>query len=193
MDNPYESGQGKCMHFEVEQKVRLVDAVELIARVAKLGGAFGEPIEQVDLYFNHPSRDFAATDEACRIRRVGERAFVTYKGPKLDAATKTRRELELPLAAGTAEGFAELLAALGFRRTAEVRKLRRTAEVECQGRSFEVALDDVADVGLFAELETSAAEAELPAARAALAELAAKLELTANERRSYLELLLAGR
>ena len=44
-----------------------------------------------------PCRDFAQTDEALRIRTVGDTSFVTYKGPKLDATTKTRRELELPL------------------------------------------------------------------------------------------------
>ena len=87
----------------------------------------GEPIVQSDQYFAHPARDFAQTDEALRIRTVGDTSFVTYKGPKLDATSKTRRELELPLAASDPDGsqFAELLAALGFTPVAIVRKQRR--------------------------------------------------------------------
>ena len=54
----------------------------------------GEPAEQVDTYFSHPARDFAATDEALRIRSIDQENFVTYKGPKLDATTKTRREID---------------------------------------------------------------------------------------------------
>ena len=94
------------MHIEVEQKFRATHSAELLARLERMGAVFAEPVVQVDLYFAHPARDFAQTDEALRIRRVGERNFVTYKGPKLDAMTKTRRELELPLADGALGGRA---------------------------------------------------------------------------------------
>jgi ABC-type sulfate transport system permease component len=41
-------------------------------------------------------------DEAFRLRRVGERNYMTYKGPKLDATTKSRPEEEVRLADGAA-------------------------------------------------------------------------------------------
>lgn len=189
------------MHFEVEQKFPVDDAAALERRLRELGakdaGAAGAGIvEQVDRYFNHPARDFARTDEALRLRQVGEANFVTYKGPKLDATTKTRREIELPLPSGAAaaEGFAELLAALGFRSVAEVRKTRRLLEIPWDGCTIEAALDDVAGLGTFLELELSAegeAEgAEVRGAKARIASLAAALQLERSERRSYLELLL---
>ena len=81
------------MHIEVEQKFRAAHSPELLARLQRLGATIEEPIEQIDQYFAHPVRDFAQTDEALRIRRVGDLNFVTYKGPKLDSTTKTRREL----------------------------------------------------------------------------------------------------
>ncbi len=59
-------------------------------------------------------------------------------------------------------------------------------------RSVEVALDDVERVGQFVELELSADEAGVAAARDCLAALAAELGLSAHERRSYLELLLSS-
>src|SRR4051794_9508799 len=104
------------MHWEVEQKFRVSEVQAIRSALAELGVQWHEPIQQVDHYFNHPARDFGRTDEALRIRRVGEQNFITYKGPKIDAATKTRRELELPFSGGAdaADRFSELLLALGF-------------------------------------------------------------------------------
>lgn len=182
------------MHFEVEQKFPLADSAAVERRLRELGARDGESMTQVDLYFNHPARDFANTDEALRIRQIGEANFITYKGPKFDATTKTRKELELPLPAGaeSAESFAEMLLALGFRRVAEVRKQRRTLNMQWQGREAEIALDTVDRVGSYIEIEFCATEADLDAAKACLASLAAELNLKATERRSYLELLLSS-
>src|SRR6187401_1493860 len=99
------------MRYEVEQKHRVDDPAALAQRLAERGVMAGPPVVQTDCYYAHPARDFAATDEALRIRSVGGESFVTYKGPKLDAATKTRREIELPLDQNDADGaqFGELL------------------------------------------------------------------------------------
>lgn len=183
------------MQYEVEQKFPAVDVPRLEKKLAGLAAREGETVSQVDQYFAHPARDFAQTDEALRIRQVGQENFVTYKGPKLDAATKTRRELELPLPPGKAgfESFAELLQALGFRPVAAVRKRRRQLSLEWEGKHFEVAIDAVDDVGNFVELELLADESELAAAKGSLASLAAALDLHGSERRSYLEMLLEGK
>ncbi len=181
------------MHIEVEQKFRVPDPAEFLRRLAAWGGSLGEPEAQSDTYFAHPGRDFAKTDEALRIRHVGDSNAITYKGPKLDATTKSRREIEIPFAPrkATAEQMAELLVALGFRAVAEVCKQRRTAQVAWRQHTVEVALDDVADVGTFVELELSADEAGLETAKETIASLAAALGLADSERRSYLEMLLA--
>src|SRR5262245_49585825 len=90
-------GATRFMNFEVEQKHRVDDPDALIQTLATRGAALGPAIEQADTYFAHPSRDFAKTDEALRIRMVAGDGVVTFKGPKLDATTKTRREIELPI------------------------------------------------------------------------------------------------
>ena len=191
---PIVAERGMNMHIEVEQKFRAEHSTGLLAQLERLGAVFAEPIVQVDQYFAHPARDFAQTDEALRIRRVGERNFVTYKGPKLDATTKTRRELELPLTDGAAaaEQFAELLTALGFSRVREVRKSRQAAKVQWRGQEIEIALDDVDRLGQFVELEIVTDSDGSDAARGLVASLAAELGLKTVERRSYLELLLAA-
>ena len=190
------------MTYEVEQKFPVSDMAAVEAALAGVGASISEPRSEVDLYFAHPARDFAQTDEALRIRRKGSAAYITYKGPKIDATTKTRQEIELPLAtddksagrsaeeaAGT---WARLLEKLGFTPVAEVRKSRRKAVVPWQGRRIEASLDEVEQVGTFVELELVVDAEELERAKACIASLAARLGLIGSERRSYLELLLAG-
>jgi adenylate cyclase class 2 len=185
------------MSIEVEQKFRVHDPAAIAARLEELGIKLSSPELQVDRYFNHPSRDFAQTDEAFRIRQVGDDNLVTYKGPKLDQATKTRREIEVAIAPGdqAAAQFAELLVCLGFRPAAEVRKQRRKASIRRANHLIEVALDDVEQVGNFVELECLADEGGMESSKEAIASLASELCLpdAETERRSYLELLLHRR
>lgn len=179
--------------LEVELKFHLPDEDALRSALSPFAIDWHPAEEQVDLYFNHPARDFAQTDEAVRLRQMGDKNVITYKGPKLDATTKTRREIELPIASGK-EGlvqFGQLLEVLSFRRVAEVRKVRTKGKLTWQGWSVEVALDQVTGVGSFVELEIQAEENDLPAARTAILELAARLNLTQQERRGYLEMLLS--
>ena len=180
------------MNYEVEQKHRVADAVVLTRRLAELGATLGPPIKQVDQYWNHPCRDFSQTDEALRIRTVGDTAFITYKGPKLDATSKIRRELELPIA-GQASEFSDMLAALGFMPVATVEKTRRPFALDRSGLLVDGAWDDVRGVGTFVELELIADDADLDEAKRIIASLAGELELGPSIRQSYLELLLSSR
>lgn len=180
------------MKHEVEQKFRLRDPAAVAARLESLGIRFGDAVRQSDTYYNHPARDFAVTDEALRIRRIGSQNFVTYKGPKLDKTVKTRRELEQPLVDGdeAASQFAELLTALDFRRSAEVVKHRRSATLERDGVHFEVCWDEVERLGMFLELELVVGDGDLETAKARIGSLQRELELADVERRSYLEMIL---
>ncbi len=181
------------MRLEVEQKHRVADAAALEAVLNGRGVVLGPPMEQVDQYFAHPSRDFAKTDEALRIRTFAGGSYVTYKGPKLDTQTKTRRELELPLEKTDVEGtrFGELLIALGFRPVATVRKKRRHFTIHHAGRDVDGAVDDVEGLGTFIELELLADDSTLEKACEVILSLEADLNLGESERRSYLEMLLS--
>jgi adenylate cyclase, class 2 len=187
------------MHFEIEQKFRCPDTACIRDALIALGATPGEIVEQADCYYRHPVRDFAQTDEAFRLRRVGERNFMTYKGPKIDATTKSRHEEEVRLADGSAtwKSCDAIIRQLGFEAVAVVRKRRETLHLVRGEQSIEAALDDVAGVGLFVELEVSVDSAgddapAVDAAKRALAELADELQLGDSERRSYLELLLSA-
>jgi adenylate cyclase class 2 len=178
--------------FEVELKFPLADPQPVFERLAAWGASPQAAAEQCDVYFRHPVRDFAATDEALRVRSVGQQNCVTYKGPVVDSQTKTRREIEVSLADGleACRQFTEILTCLGFQPVRRVQKRRAPWRLVWQNRDFEVALDDVTDLGTFIEIETLADEAERAAARDTILALAARLELSNPERRSYLGMLL---
>lgn len=179
--------------YEVELKFRLTDPQSLRQRLAECGAIAAGTLAQSDRYFRHPARDFAVTDEALRLRSTGQANCVTYKGPVVDRHTKTRRELEVPLADGreAADRFTEILQALGFEPVRLVRKQRQAWDLQRQSRRFEIALDEVTGLGTYAEIETLADEQDRDAARNAVLEMAAELGLSTPERRSYLALLLA--
>lgn len=178
--------------LEVEMKFTAADHALIRRKLAEWGARPGAVHDEADHYFNAPDRDFARTDEALRLRRIGDANFVTYKGPKRDAETKTRTEIEVPLGEGqrVAEDFSRVLVCLGYRPVAVVRKRRQIHRVEREGHHLEVCLDEVENLGAFVELEIQAPEERLAAAKAVLQRAAAELQLTRSERRSYLELLL---
>lgn len=184
--------------YEVELKYPLADTAAVTATLGALAARFRTPVEQVDRYFAHPCRDFGRTDEALRLRRDGAALAVTYKGPRLNASAKTRREIELPLAdvgrggtLATLDAWTALLEALGFCRVREVTKVRTPARLPWQGSEVEVAFDRVSGLGDFLELELLARDGEVPLALSCLESLARELSLGPPEPRSYLELLLA--
>ena len=183
--------------LEIEQKFARADFTAVERRLAEWGAGPAEEHNEADHYFNAPDRDFARTDEAFRLRRVGRANFLTYKGPKRDPNVKIRTELEVPLPDGdqAAAQFTQLLTHLGYRPVAVVRKHRRSYRLTRGGFALTVCLDEVDELGRFAEVEIVAPEDQVEAARAVLTETVAALGLRDRdlERRSYLGLLLASR
>lgn len=164
---------------------------------------------QVDTYYAAPHRDFAGTDEALRIRMEGPSDLeegrnpkgtadqsrnapsagwehrLTYKGPRADAASKTRVEHET--AFDDPEALDAALRALGFRPAAVVRK-RRT---EYALGEYVVALDDVEGLGTFVEVEAAASTEDRARRTREARDVLDTLDLGADDqiRASYLELL----
>ena len=174
--------------MEYEVKIRVAGLGPVRARLAALGIRPGSRLTERDLYFNAPDRDFGTTDEALRIRSTEAGATLTYKGPKLGLARVKARE-ELIVAIDRPGAMEEILARLGFTRTAAVEKERESYPVE----GCSVALDEVRGLGSFVEIEAPAGMAGDEAV-ALIGRVREKLGVTGEETtRSYLELVLATR
>jgi adenylate cyclase class 2 len=174
--------------YEVELKVRAPhDAVR--DRLDALGAERIGSVTQIDTYYDAPHRDFAETDEALRVRREGDDGSttrVTYKGPLVETASKTRREIETGVA--DADRFDRVLDALGFSPAATVEKERERYALD----GYTVTLDTVADLGEFVEIEREAAESAVGTVREGAVDRLRDLGLDPDEqiRTSYLGLLL---
>lgn len=141
-------------------KVRLAqgEADRFRERLRQAGARpLGARVES-DTFFLHPGRDFIATDEALRLRRVspdeGAASLeLTYKGPRAGGAVKVREEHNLPVG----EDPTPLLRALGFEAAAHVEKRREPFTLE--GEEVAVTIDHLDGVGTFAEVEVLAEDA----------------------------------
>jgi adenylate cyclase class 2 len=174
--------------YEVECKVASPHE-PVRERLSALDADAAGTVEQVDTYYDAPHRSFPETDEALRVRREDDGAQLTYKGPLVDAQSKTRAEHET--AVGSAEEMANVLDALGFVPAATVEKSRE--RFRCRG--YTVALDSVADLGTFVEVEGEAEiEEEIERVRDGARDLLTALDCDPDEqiRTSYLELLSAA-
>jgi adenylate cyclase class 2 len=187
--------------YEVEIKVPATLAT-VRSRLREAGAERVNVRRQRDTYYDAPHRDFAETDEALRIRREtpvddgaegneaeGEEAdaTVTYKGPLLEAASKTRVERETGVDDG--EALDAVLSGLGFEPAATVDKRREFWSYD----GFTVTLDAVTGLDEYVEIERAVEdESEVDAAREAAVDALDRLGLDADEqvRTSYLGLLL---
>ena len=142
-----------------------------------------------DEYFQHPSRDFGATDEALRIRSVDDDSFITYKGRRLSGTVKIRPEIETPLAPNTRADWHSILCSLGFDSVAIVEKSRTVYELAFHSQQVTIAYDDAGPLGTFAELELIVQDsARIENATQTIELLAEALSLTTRTTKSYLKM-----
>lgn len=177
--------------YEVEVKVE-ADHDAVRDRLEAHGAEFDGRVEQSDTYLDAPHRDFATTDEALRVRREtenGDTSYrITYKGPLVEATSKTRAEIETGVDNG--DDATAIFEQLGFTPVETVEKTRECYSID----GYTVMLDDVKGIGEYVEVESQIAEddAALEQARSGAFELLGSLGLDPDDqiRTSYLGLLL---
>lgn len=135
--------------IEIEVKARVDDPKRFERAIIALGATPIGIENQTDTYYNSQHGDFGKTDEALRIRVQDGRYFLTYKGPKMDSVSKTRKEFQVDIS--DADGMGKILTSLGFFPVATVTKKRKNFRLG----DFIIALDDVRNLGNFMEIEIS--------------------------------------
>ena len=111
-----------------------------------------EEIEQRDVYFQSPIKDFHQTDEALRIRKIeskGKKEIVevTYKGPKIGPMMKIREELTFTTVQYL--NAVNVFERLGYTIVTEIKKRR----INWKKKSITISLDEVKDLGTYIEAE----------------------------------------
>lgn len=175
--------------IEIEIKAKIENKIELMEKIKKLGGKYSHTEKQHDIYFNAPDKDYAETDEALRIREIPKEdtfeRILTYKGPKIDSKSKTRKEIEVTI--DNTDHMAEILINLGFKPSAIVDKTRRIFLYE----DYTITIDNLKELGDYTEIEyVTTEDSDIEEIRNNIMDLFEKLDITTGfERTSYLELL----
>jgi adenylate cyclase class 2 len=173
--------------IEIEIKARVESPKDMERSIIALGAAPVGIENQADTYYNSQYRDFGKTDESLRIRVEDGQSFLTYKGPKMDSVSKTRKEFQIEV--NDADNMKNILTSLGFFQVATVTKKRKNYKLG----DFLIALDDVQNLGNFIEIEISAEDSRKYEEKVeSIFKFIEKLGLNRNStiRKSYLELML---
>lgn len=181
--------------FEIELKasIRRERLDDLRKRITELGGTRIGVFRQVDVYLNHPCRDFAKTDEALRIRDHNGKVELTYKGARVHEDCKCRVEKTIEVKSSIND-MLEFLSYLGFSKVFEIVKNREIYSVNRKGYMINICLDDVLDLGFFVEVELFSAENAINESINVLKSVLRDLGLTGPYiTKSYLEILLDKR
>ncbi|TQN27872.1 adenylate cyclase class 2 [Haloactinospora alba] len=148
---------------EVERKRDLGSRADtVLTRLVEHGWIPSTPVAETDDYYSRPDVDFMATVECLRLRQRDDFAELTYKPPS-NAATHSaeevisKTEVNTELAHGQAQQAQQLLAALGMVHLVQVAKTRTTYH-HPRENDLVVTVDEVVEVGTFAEVEILSAD-----------------------------------
>ena len=133
---------------EQEVKFRLSSWDEGEACASAVEATVAEPRHfETNVLYDYPDRRLAKRDEAVRVRRVGDKAWLTWKGPQHGSGRiKRRRELETML--DDADAVEGILEALGLEEAFRYEKVRATYRTP----GITLTIDET-PIGAFIEIE----------------------------------------
>ncbi len=169
--------------LEIEIKAVLTDPHAMKDLLRQVGAMAGPILQEKDLYYQHPVRDFGRTNEALRLRMTNGQGRITYKGPRMAGTAKIHFEAETEI--GDYVTISSILERLGFRPVGRVEKTRSVFYLA----DTVICLDDVLGLGSFIELEKMGENKEL--IEQEILALAEKLGIRASEPRTYLAMILS--
>lgn len=134
--------------IEIEVKFRISDIVKIRKALRKIGAKGIDKVLQEDFSFDDDGETLARSGKLLRLRKAGDRVYLTFKSLRRRGKFKEAEEIEIQVS--DFEKAKELLGRLGFR---PKRKLRKQRETWSFGSS-EILVDQSA-LGSFLEIEGS--------------------------------------
>ncbi len=182
------------IEVEVKVSVKCIKAIE--EKLQKASFIKAKCVKESDVYFDNSRNEIKNNDQALRIRSCKdldedvETCFMTFKGPKMDTISMTRKELEMQVEC--AEVGKEILVSLGYIQTYPVIKHRQYYHKNL----MTACLDRVENLGDFLEFEIVVnREDEKPEALNQLMDMLKELGYGPEDiiRESYLSMLQVKR
>lgn len=164
------------MKRELEKKFLVSDVGAFLAVLERRGIQLGEPIEQRDAIYFRTGKSFPDLpkgEPVLRIRQAGTVTTTTLKIYRNGVSDRTEVECRID----DPRAFDEYLRCLDFRKIVEVVKRRRKASVS----GAKVVLDDVEQLGMFAEIEVVTDDDNVDKGYETLSQLAQTLGLNIGD------------
>ena len=139
--------------IEVEIKIIVKNITQIREQLLMKGFTKGNSMKESDYYLDDASGSIRNNDQALRIRCSQDlnsgvvTNTITYKGPKLDTISMTRKELEIHT--DSLETGIEIFSSLGYQKIYPVIKRRDYFHKD----NISVCIDQVEHLGSFFELE----------------------------------------
>jgi adenylate cyclase, class 2 len=135
---------------ETEVKIRLANAVGITERLQAAGFTESIPRQfEANTLFDTNDGRVAQNGMLLRLRQVGGKALITWKGQGAPGAYKSRPELETTI--GSAETLRQIFGQLGYQPTFRYEKYR--TEFKRRGNEEGTVTVDETPIGNFLELE----------------------------------------
>jgi adenylate cyclase class 2 len=172
------------MPVEIEAKIKVDDLAPFRRKLEQLGAERVGSVLEVNAFFDTDDRTLLAEDKGLRLRQNRDLAtnqdeyVVTFKGPRLHGAVKSRNEIEVDV--GEGKSVVELFEQLGYHLTLSFEKRRHSWKLD----DCKVELDEMPLLGAYVEVEGPSV-ASVQAVRAKLG-LADK----PDEKASYIAMLM---
>jgi adenylate cyclase class 2 len=138
------------MGIEVERKVKIDDKESFLSKIKELGAEFVKEKHQVDKYFSHPTKDLL-TVEPIQFIRVREQDGKAELGYHLVVSRDSAHEYETWC--DKPEMLYKFLEHVGCKILGIIDKQRKYYKLTYKEREVEIVLDDVKELGVFAEAE----------------------------------------
>jgi adenylate cyclase, class 2 len=134
---------------ETEVKIPIGNAEEVIDRIGKAGFGLAVPrLFEANTLYDKPNKELRNAGMLLRLREVGGKNVITWKGQGKAGPHKSRPEIETTL--GSAEVLGQILEKLGYERSFRYEKYR--TEFRNPGEDGVVTVDET-PIGNFLELE----------------------------------------
>lgn len=146
---------------ETEVKIRLASRSGIVERLQAAGFAVSKPrVFEANTLYETKDGSVTRNGMLLRLRQVGEKAVITWKGPGAPGPYKSRPELETTI--GSAQVVHEIFGHLGYQPSFRYEKYR--TEFTRAGDDGSVTVDET-PIGDFLELEGAGAWIDATAAK----------------------------
>ena len=133
---------------EIEVKFKIADKQAVIKSLGKAGVSLGDEVTQDDTSYAPDNWERGKGNinvPFLRVRREGDRSFLTMKKPVANQLDRIEHESEIT----DPDQVTLIVEEIGFRQNAHVVKRRRKA----QHKGYEICVDSVEQLGDFVEIE----------------------------------------